>query len=64
VARSAFDNHDEYLDLYGDEAPVPEGPRLRVGAQRLIPPDLRACLGIVAQPSEDAVAHLMALARA
>ena len=42
VQRSAFDNHAEYLALYGEERTIAEMPLPRVSAARLVPPALRA----------------------
>ncbi|WP_417207591.1 Hint domain-containing protein [Antarctobacter sp.] len=41
VARSSFDNHAEYLALYGDEAAIPEMPLPRISAARMVPAYLR-----------------------
>lgn len=46
VGRSLFDNHQEYLDLYGAERIIPEMKRPRVSAQRMLPDHLRARLGL------------------
>jgi hypothetical protein len=48
VGRSHFDNHQEYLDLYGAERIIPEMKRPRVSAQRMLPDHLRARLGLPA----------------
>ena len=45
VGRKGFDNHQEYLDLYGSERIIPEMKRLRVSAKRLLPPQLAQRLG-------------------
>ena len=45
VGRKGFDNHQEYLDLYGSEQIIPEMKRLRVSAKRLLPPQLAQRLG-------------------
>ncbi|MBJ6373550.1 Hint domain-containing protein [Sedimentitalea sp. CAU 1593] len=44
IARRAFDNHAEYLALYGEENPIREMPLPRVSAARLVPPAIRARL--------------------
>lgn len=44
IARRAFDNHAEYLALYGEENPIREMPLPRVSAARLVPPTIRARL--------------------
>lgn len=64
VTRRVFDNYAEYIDLYGHEEPVPESIRPRIIAQRLIPPDVRARLGIAPARSDQEVARLIALAHA
>ncbi len=46
VGRQAFDNHAEYLALYGVETALPEMTRPRITAARHLPPALRARLGI------------------
>jgi len=46
VGRSRFDNHQEYLDLYGAERIIPEMRRPRVSEQRMLPAHLRARLGL------------------
>lgn len=45
VGRKGFDNHQEYLDLYGADRIIPEMKRLRVSAKRLLPPQLAQRLG-------------------
>lgn len=37
VARSLFDNHDEYLALYGQDRTITEMPLPRISAARLVP---------------------------
>lgn len=44
VQRSAFDNHAEYLELYGEDRTIPEMDLPRVSAARLVPPAIRARL--------------------
>lgn len=44
--RAAFDNYDDYLRLCGCDRIIPEMGRLRISAQRLVPGDLAARLGI------------------
>ena len=46
AGRGAFDNHQEYLDLYGVERIIPEMPRPRINAQRLLPAAIKARLGV------------------
>jgi len=48
AGRAAFDNHQEYLDLYGVERIIPEMERLRVTTRRLLPTTLKARLGLEA----------------
>ncbi|ODM49646.1 hypothetical protein A9320_14195 [Ruegeria sp. PBVC088] len=55
--RRAFDNFDEYLDLYGCERIIPEMHRPRISCARLLPEDIRRQLGI------DHAAGLAATAR-
>lgn len=55
AGRQAFDNHQEYLDLYGAERIIPEMRAHRITSQRLLPQSIKARLGIT-----DAV-HDMAL---
>ncbi len=47
VQREAFDNYQEYLDLYGADRIIWEMARPRIGAQRLVPNAIKARLGIV-----------------
>ncbi len=37
VTRAAFDNHDEYIALYGADRIVPELPIARIASRRLLP---------------------------
>lgn len=46
VGRRAFDNHQEYLDLYGAERLIPEMSGPRISTQRLVPDAIRKRLGI------------------
>ena len=46
ASRAAFDNHADYLDLYGAERIIPEMAHLRISTQRLLPEAIRARLGI------------------
>ena len=48
--RAAFDNHDEYLELYGTERVIPEMDCLRISSQRLLPSQIKLRLGIVGMP--------------
>ncbi|MGP6086821.1 Hint domain-containing protein [Antarctobacter jejuensis] len=41
VARSSFDNHAEYLALYGAETTIAEMPLPRISAARLVPSSVR-----------------------
>jgi len=49
AGRAMFDNHAEYLDLYGTEKLVPELDLPRISAQRLLPAATRAKLGMATQ---------------
>jgi hypothetical protein len=53
VSRSSFDNHDEYLDLYGAERIVAEMDRPRISSVRQLPESIKARIG--ASPSWDSV---------
>lgn len=44
VTRRAFDNHAEYVALYGDERVIGEMPCPRIASARLLPPLIRARL--------------------
>lgn len=44
AGRAAFDNHQEYLDLYGTERVIPEMPRPRISAARHVPQPIKARL--------------------
>jgi hypothetical protein len=46
IGRAHFDNHQEYLDLYGCERIIPEMRRPRISARRQLPTDLAARFGI------------------
>ena len=59
VQRSAFDNHAEYLALYGDARTIPEMPLPRLSSRRQLPADLRARFGI-ADFARDVTAEAMA----
>ncbi|WP_050529108.1 Hint domain-containing protein [Pseudaestuariivita atlantica] len=50
VGRAAFDNHDEYLALYGAERIIPELPQPRISSARLVPQVIRERLGIADAP--------------
>lgn len=41
IARRAFGNYAEYLELYGDDRTIPEMTYPRVSSQRMLPPQLR-----------------------
>ncbi len=59
AGRQAFDNYQEYVDLYGAERIVHEMDRPRISSQRLVPEAIRARLGIV-EPEIDWGAPLTA----
>jgi hypothetical protein len=44
VGRQAFENHGEYLALYGEDRTIPEMAQPRVTSARQLPPELRARL--------------------
>ncbi len=46
VTRAGFDNHHEYIDLFGADRVIPEMPMLRISAQRLLSKHIKARLGI------------------
>jgi hypothetical protein len=46
AGRRAFDNHAEYLALYGEDRSISENPAPRVTSARMLPPSLKARLGI------------------
>ncbi|WP_082176085.1 Hint domain-containing protein [Pseudaestuariivita atlantica] len=48
LGRAAFDNHDEYLALYGAERIIPELPQPRISAARHVPEHIRMRLGCAA----------------
>lgn len=50
AGRAAFDNHAEYLNLYGTERIIPEMRAPRIASRRLLPDAIRARLGIVDAP--------------
>lgn len=52
AGRACFDNHQDYLDLYGCERIIPEMTRPRISSRRLLPAAIRARLGI-AEDSTD-----------
>lgn len=49
AGRAMFDNHAEYLDLYGVERIIPEMRAPRINAQRMLPDAIRARLAIEAE---------------
>ena len=49
TTRAAFDNYQEYLDLYGVERIIPEMAAPRITSQRLLPQSLKAKLGLDAK---------------
>lgn len=46
VSRSAFNNYDEYLELYGEDRIIPEMHLPRIGSQRMLPPAIKRRLGL------------------
>jgi hypothetical protein len=50
VRRQAFDNYQEYVDLYGAERIIQEMDRPRLSALRFVPQAIRDRLGIPAEP--------------
>jgi hypothetical protein len=44
IGRQVFDNHAEYVDLYGEERVIAEMDLPRVSAARMVPPEIRARL--------------------
>jgi len=50
--RKAFDNYQDYVDLYGAERIIPEMARPRISSRRLVPDAIKARLGI-AEPELD-----------
>lgn len=46
AGRACFDNHQDYLDLYGCERIIPEMDRPRISSRRLVPAAIKARLGI------------------
>lgn len=52
AGRDAFDNFQEYLDLYGVERIIPELSHPRIASRRLLPPGLKARLGLGSEPVE------------
>lgn len=46
IGRTAFDNHQEYLDLYGCDRIIPEMKRARISSSRQLPQSLRDRMGI------------------
>ncbi|WP_300441226.1 Hint domain-containing protein [uncultured Mameliella sp.] len=53
--RRAFENHDEYLGLYGCERIVPEMRAPRISSARHLPAGIRARLGIEISHSDSAL---------
>ncbi|WP_420325652.1 hypothetical protein [Mameliella sp.] len=49
--RRAFDNFDEYLDLYGCERIIPEMPAPRISSARLVPQAIKNRLAGTDAPS-------------
>ena len=47
--RQAFDNYQEYLELYGTERVIQENPMPRISSVRLLPTKIRERLGIEVQ---------------
>jgi hypothetical protein len=46
AGRTAFDNHAEYLELYGAERVIPEMDRPRISSARLLPDAIKARIGL------------------
>jgi hypothetical protein len=46
AGRTAFDNFDEYMHVYGAERIIPEMPRPRISAARLVPEAIKRRLGL------------------
>ena len=46
AGRKAFDNYNEYEALFDAERTIPEMPRPRISAQRLIPEHIKTRLGV------------------
>ncbi|MCP9835386.1 MULTISPECIES: Hint domain-containing protein [unclassified Cyanobium] len=63
VGRRSFDNHQEYLDLYGCERIIPEMTRPRVSSRRQLPAATAARFGIP-RFGDDIDADFAALVRA
>ena len=55
AGRTAFDNYQEYLDLYGVERIIPEMNFPRVASRRLLPTGIKARLGLVGDTIEATV---------
>lgn len=47
VGRQAFDNYQEYIDLYGCERIIPDMKRMRILAKRLVPKHICERLGLL-----------------
>ena len=45
VGRTAFDNYQEYIDLYGADRIIPEMDRIRISSHRMVPAAIKARLG-------------------
>lgn len=45
--RRGFDNHQDYIDLYGAERIIPEMRQPRISAGRLLPEKIKARLHII-----------------
>lgn len=63
IGRRSFDNHDEYLALYGCERIIPEMKRLRISSSRQLTDSLRDRFGIPAFAAqvEDEAEDLLAM---
>jgi hypothetical protein len=48
AGRKAFDNYADYVALYGSDRSIVELPRPRIASQRMLPPALKARLGLTA----------------
>ena len=47
VSRRAFDNYDEYVELYGEDRTIPEMAVTRISSVRLVPEAIARKLGLV-----------------
>lgn len=54
AGRRAFDNYQEYLDLYGHERIIPKMPQHRISSARLVPQDIKDWLSHWEKPARSA----------